>query len=220
MQRNSLKNLLGDQHGLQNGGPNGDPQSQQKKRKKFKKLKQAGIGVQAFNKLQQPVLQRHLKQSGPNLSHNFITSQQGYRQPDAPPLPFKQGNSSIRSNGPVQIGAYPLPPVPNIKQNADRFPPLTNVSPVPEPNIPLGNPHINGSIGSPAFLQHSNSLTGTSVGNNFKHPAPSKMKAQTAWRKAGVASQFIAKPFQRKSTLEIIDMDSVDGTPEVYESNA
>ena len=205
---------------VQNGGPHSGQQEHQKKRKKFKKLKQADIRVQAFNKLQLPVLQ-HQNQNGPKLSQSLTASLQGYRQPDAPPLPFQQANASMRSNGPVTMGAYPVPPFPSMQQSSPRFPPFTNVMSVPGPNKPLDNQYMNGSIGSTPFVRQPNSQTGTNIGNNFEHPPPSKMKAQTAWRKVGLASQFTAKPpFRRKSTLEIIDIDSANGKPTVFESNA
>ena len=107
-----------------------------------------------------------------------------------------------------------------MQQSTTGFQPVTNIMSVTVPNKTLNNQYMNGSIDTNSFVGQTNSQTGTNIGNNFAHPPPSKIKAQTAWRKVGTVAQFTAKPpLRRKSTLEIMEVDSVDGKQDVFESN-
>ena len=58
------------------------------------------------------------------------------------------------------------------------------------------------------------------VSNSSLENQSSKFNSQSAWKKAGLVTQFATKPTasRRKRTLEISDVANPDGEAEVYES--
>ena len=203
-----------------------EPHPKPKKKKPSKKLKRAQVGIMAFNKFRTPM---DSSQRSYQFSNNNIGAvPQGYRQPDAPPLPFQQRNADMNPMGTSQqqfvsgTGQFSGPTVASLQQI--RSPqPFSLVSPANSLRSPLVNGDVNRQIGLQTLSNYTNPHVNNYFGDNeFIHPPPSNPKLQSTWRKSGTASQFVTKlnMARRKSVLEITDVDNTESGTEVFESTA
>ena len=240
LQRGSIENLLVDQ------GEKLDKEQDEKpkKKKKSKKLKHAQIGVFAFNRFQHPnrIIQRQVQETTPRTGRQHyrpfnktVPVPEGYRQMDAPPLPFTQRTpNSVKlgntGRNDIATKAYDGLPSVSLQQHVkSQYPPLTAVSPITDLRGSLKSQltansvnQVNGSPGSQPILSYPNSQLSRSLREaDFTHPPPSEFNAQKAWRKTGNVAQVISKPnfIRRKSILEITDVENTEEGTEVFESD-
>ena len=206
-----------------------------KKTKTSKKLKKAQMSILAFNRFQHPnrIVQREAIETKPRKgTHHYRPSDklgpipEGYKQPNAPPLPFTQKPTHMATpnGGRLPPRLQRGPSLQSLQQlKSSPFPQVAAVSPVTNIRDSVRSEisviSMNEDIGPHTDLRKSNGPFGYPVDkNNFAHPPPLKLNA---WRKAGNVAIGGNKPplISRKSILEITDVENAKGDTEVFESD-